>query len=157
MRRLSRMVLALWGILTFPAALADPVVRIYTNADLEDLPLPRDPAPAEVAADPAQGWAFVADHLEREQRRLEAEWAYEQERARLEEAASVRQDFDFVPLPYASFCVHSGRREATFVSPRDPGGAKGFRDPRPLHAGPTHAQQHRARAIRNKGSDAFPN
>ncbi len=134
-------------------ATAAPGVRIYTNADLEELPVPRDPPPAEAALDPAESWAFVLAHLEREERRLAAERAAEHERAwlELEEAASLRRELDIVPLAYAPACVHGPRRG---VAHED---SKRFPDPRPLHAGPTQAQLHRERAIQNKGSDAFPN
>ena len=157
--------LSLFGAAVCPALSgetgdAPTPVRVYTNADLERFQLPADSVTVE-AADPLEGWEFVTSYLDREHGRIDAERAYELELARLEEERT-RLTTGYVSIPYVPF--RYGRHGRAYrrspphgrPTPYGFGGSVQFGGTRPLHAGPTHAQIHRARAMRYKGSDAFP-
>jgi len=139
----------------------DPTpARVYTNADLERFQLPADSVTVE-AADPLEGWEFVTSYLDREHGRIDAERAYELELARVE-AERTRMTTGYRSIPLVPYYygrydrAHRKRPPHGRPTPYGFGGSVQFGGTRPLHAGPTHAQIHRARAMRHKGSDAFP-
>ncbi len=155
-----RVVLSLFLLSLLGTAVADDEVRLYTNADLEKFGPPPD-AMTRVVQDDDRGWEFVTAFLERERARLDADRAYELNwrRLDLEEQVLDRRDRSLYLSPYVSYPYfphstrHAGRRHGSGVSHMGSARPDGIR---PLHAGPTAALQHRSRAIRNSGADAFP-
>jgi hypothetical protein len=150
-------------------------VRVYTNADLERFgPVSDTAAPAPEGA----GWEFVAEFLEREYGRLDAERAYDLERRRVEaEAEALARRHDHVRLPIVPYLDRTWRRVGPLPgdpTTRERRGRRSHRQSRyglpsvarpgasssqgivPLHARPTLAELHRARAIRHSGADAVP-
>jgi hypothetical protein len=147
-----------------PANREDPV-RIYTNADLEEL----DPLPVAAQADgqtDESGWESVAEFIAREHRRLDAERSYELNRRLVEieeEQAADRRDrpgigfasYRGYPVVYAyPYAPGVGKRagRASWTATSGLGGRIV-----PLHARPTPTQVQRSKAIQRSGRDAFPN
>ena len=129
-----------------PVAHEDPV-RLYTNADLEEL------APLPVAASPdAQventEWDFVEDFISREHERLQSERSHELDRRRVEIAQEPFVDRRYYGYPAVYAHPYSGRTRNTTSGP---GGHIV-----PLHARPSPARMQRSRAIKRSGRDAFP-
>jgi len=134
-----------------PANREDPV-RVYTNADLEELePLPVG-APAEGQSDES-GWKFVAEFIDREHRRLDAERAHALNRrlVEIEEEETSYRSHGFYTYPYVpGVRKRTGRRARATTS--GPGGHIV-----PLHARPSPTMVQRSKAIQRSGRDAFPN
>lgn len=143
------------GAACLAQAADDAGVRVYTNDDLE--PLPESPPPPATEPEDRDGWAFVADHLEREYARIDAQRGYELERTRVV-AETERSDEPVYSLPW-SFYGWAGWAPPERHRPKHHARPEVGRLPaiRPIHAGPTQAQIQRARAMRYRGSDAFPN
>ncbi len=147
-----------------PASHEDPV-RLYTNADLEQLDALPGAAKPDAQADDS-GWEFVADFIAREHRRLDAERPYELNRRLVEieeEQAADRRDrlgigfasYRGYPVVYAyPYAPGVGKRagRASWTATSGPGGRIV-----PLHARPTPTQVQRSKAIQRSGRDAFPN
>jgi hypothetical protein len=153
--------LILAALLPAPWVAAEPEVHVYTNADLQRFELPGETG--EPDPQPVETWGYVVDYLEREWARIDADRSHDLERARVRNDEMLR-DRSTISIPYAPFYygfrVHDryrGNRPEQFDGDRLRG-ISAFRQPghRPLHAGPTHTQIHRARALRHKGVDAFP-
>ncbi len=131
----------------------DPV-RLYTNADLEELgSLPVAAKPGQQADD--TGWDFVADFIAREHERLDAERYHELDRRLVDieqEETADRRDYGY-PFFYAHPYSHGVRKRQgrTRATTSGPGGHIV-----PLHARPSPAQVQRSKAIQRSGRDAFP-
>jgi hypothetical protein len=144
-------------LLGAPSSAGDEPVRVYTNADLEELPAPAPAAAASEGVEDELGWQFVAQFLEREHARIESERAAELERRRLEleQQALVpegRWEYGLAGVPWFDRSFECGdERRHLHARP----GVLG-RPIRPLHAGPTLAELHWQRAIGRSGADAFP-
>jgi hypothetical protein len=86
-------------------------VRVYTN---EDLLLKYGPPPSEPAGQPVRddaAWDFVAEFLEREYARLDADRAYDLEHRRVEleeEAVSRRDSYAVAGYPYLPYAYGYG-------------------------------------------------
>jgi hypothetical protein len=127
-------------------------VRVYTNADLAELPPIETGQPVE-GGDGELGWEFVHDFIDREHRRLDAEREWELERR----AADTERDREARYRAGSSWGYYGVYPYHPTYGRPDHGKRPGNRGPgigvdapiRPLHAGPTLAERQRARAIQN--------
>jgi len=138
--------------------------KVYTNADLERYgPVADTPTPATDGPE----WKFVTEFLDREYERLDADRAYDLERLRVEaESEALTSRHDRWSVPFAPYLGRPLKRYGhSPVAGRDSRGRHGGRGFSrssvnygivPMHARPTLAMRHRARAIQHSGADAVP-
>ena len=81
------------------AAWAQEPVRVYTNADLEPLPVTEALAPI----DSGPGWDFVIDFLAEQHARIDADRSYELDRAALHEASRPERPHYVLPYSYGYY------------------------------------------------------
>ncbi len=133
-----------------PTSHEDPV-RLYTNADLEQLDALPGAAKPDAQADDS-GWEFVADFIAREHERLDAERSHELNLRLVdieeEESDDRRQRLG---IGYGYPFVYAHPHSAGVRKRSGPGGHIV-----PLHARPSPAQVQRSMAIQRSGRDAFP-
>lgn len=140
-----------------PIVAESPEVPLYTNADLERLePLTLErqfPVRNEAEIESRE---FVSEFLERAHARIDAERDRDLARAELSTREVERPGIAYLYDPGRAGSYYATNRHRYRGNRAQAGGGARASAIRPLHAGPSHTMQMRAKAIRNSGSDAVP-